>query len=64
MVVMLTAASVLFITQPPLPASPPPQGQHIEARDGDTVIVRDDARVRVVYRRDARVRAVYNASQH
>ena len=52
--------------RPPRPTSEPPlpQGQRIEVHDGDTVIVRDGARVKLVYRREAHVRAVYNASQH
>ena len=40
-----------------------PQGQRVEVHDGDTVIVRDGARVKLVYRREAHVRAIYNASQ-
>ena len=52
--------------RPPRQTSEPPlpQGQRIEVHDGDTVIVRDGARVKLVYRREAHVRAVYNASQH
>jgi len=38
-------------------------GRRIEARDGDLIVVRDQARVRIVRRRDAVVRAIYNAQQ-
>jgi len=48
---------------PPRPAREPfPQGQRINARDGDIVTVEDDARVRIVRRRQAVVRAVFNPS--
>src|SRR5262245_2014255 len=42
---------------------PLPPGSTIEAHDGDTVVIDDDARVRVIRRRHARVRVVYNAAQ-
>jgi hypothetical protein len=42
---------------------PLPPGSTIEARDGDTVLIDDDARVRVIRRRHARVRAVYDPTQ-
>lgn len=46
------------------PATDPlPIGQRIVARDGDVVVVEDDARVRIVRRREANVRVVYNAAQ-
>ena len=38
---------------------PPPAGQEIPARDGDRVIVDDDARVQIVRRRQATVRSVF-----
>ena len=43
--------------------NPPPPGQRLEARDGDTVIVEDDARVTILRRRHARVRAIFNSNQ-
>jgi len=42
---------------------PLPPGSTIDARDGDTVLIDDDARVRVIRRRHARVRAVYDPTQ-
>jgi TonB family protein len=45
------------------PRVPLPQGQRIDARDGDTVTVEDDARVRIVRRRQAVVRAVFNPTE-
>src|SRR5256886_1329273 len=47
---------------PPSP-NPPVQGQRLEARDGDTVILEGDARVNIVRRRQAHVRAVFNQAQ-
>jgi TonB family protein len=41
----------------------PPAGRRITARDGDVVVVDNDARVRVVRRRDANVHAIFNAAQ-
>jgi protein TonB len=43
---------------------PPPPGRRIELKDGDTIIVRGDARVRVVHRSEATVRTIYNSEQH
>jgi hypothetical protein len=58
---------------PPLPAGvsplatavrpPPPQGQEISARDGDRIVVDDDARVEIVRQRQATVRAIVNHEQ-
>ena len=42
---------------------PLPTGSTIEARDGDTVVIDDDARVRVIRRRRARVRVVFDPTQ-
>jgi TonB family protein len=44
------------------PNEPPPQGQRIEAKDGDTVIISGGARVRVVRRTEGTVRIIYNAA--
>lgn len=41
--------------------TPPPAGQEITARDGDRVIVDDDARVQIVRRRQATVRSIFIA---
>ena len=45
------------------PASPMPPGNHIVARDGDVVLVQNDARIGIVRRRDAYVRVVFNAAE-
>jgi TonB family protein len=42
--------------------NPPPPGLRVEARDGDTVVIQDDARVKIVRQRQAHVRAIFNAS--
>jgi TonB family protein len=42
---------------------PPPQGQRIEAKDGDTIVLRGGARVRIVHRSEGVVRALYSADQ-
>lgn len=51
--------------QIPRPATqaPPPAGQRIVARDGDTVLIEDDARVRIVRRHEAKVRVIFNSAQ-
>src|SRR5215831_10433945 len=56
---------VLLVGQSQLPVKPnepPSPGQRIEAKDGDTVIVRNGARVRLVRRSEGTVRIVYNAA--
>ena len=64
LVIVLNAATTSTIAgqQPPSP-NPPVQGQRLEARDGDTVILEGDARVNIVRRRQAHVRAVFNQAQ-
>src|SRR5262245_31085045 len=58
------AASGPLVAQPvDQRRGPLPQGSTIDAHDGDTVLIDDDARVRVIRRRHARVRVVYNAAQ-
>lgn len=52
------------LPRPGTQSSPPPVGQRIVARDGDTVLIEDDARVRIVRRHEARVRLIYNGTQH
>ena len=42
---------------------PLPQGSLIGARDGDTVLIDEDARVRVIRRRRAHVRVVFDTTQ-
>ena len=42
------------------PRVPLPQGQRIDARDGDIINIEDDARVRIVRRRQAIIRTVFN----
>jgi TonB family protein len=43
--------------------NPPPQGRLIRGRDGDTIVLEKDERVRVIHRRSAVVRATYNAAE-
>jgi TonB family protein len=60
----VTAASDRSMAQPAdQRRGPLPPGSTIDAGDGDTVLIDDDARVRVIRRRHARVRAVYDATQ-
>src|SRR5262245_24500926 len=42
---------------------PLPQGSTIDAHDGDTVLIEDDARVRLIRRRPAHVRVVFDSTQ-
>lgn len=56
---------VLIVAQsqrPINPNEPPPQGQRLEANDGDTVVIRTGARVRIVHRSDGTARLIYNAA--
>jgi len=41
----------------------PPAGQDISARDGDRIIVDDDARVQIVRQRQATIRAIFDRQQ-
>jgi len=59
----LMLAAAVPQARPTPPDRPLPKGQQIEARDGDTVVIRGDARVRIVHRSDAAVRAIYNSDQ-
>src|SRR6266571_639413 len=61
---LLAPAPVGAQFQKPIPANdPPPNGQRIEANDGDTIVIRGGARVRVVHRSEGTVRAIYNSGQ-
>jgi TonB family protein len=69
-VILLAGSLVILPTQAqvrtsvsPRPPKPLPDGQRLDASDGDTISIDDDARVRVVRRRKAVVRAIYNAEQ-
>lgn len=42
---------------------PLPNGQRVEVKDGDTIVVHGDARIRVIHRSEAIVRAIYSAEQ-
>ena len=62
LIVLLAAPSVA--AQQPAPARPPaPPGQDIVARDGDRIVVEDDARIEIVRRRAATVRTVFNSAE-
>ena len=56
-------AAVAAQTRPPARPDPPPPGQRLEARDGDIVIVEDDARVQLVQRKQGAGRVVYDAQR-
>jgi len=45
-------------------ARPMPDGQRIQASDGDVIVLDDDARIRVVRRRSGTARLIYDAEQH
>jgi TonB family protein len=61
---MVAAASDRTMVQPAdQRRGPLPQGSLIGARDGDTVLIDEDARVRVIRRRRAYVRVVFDATQ-
>jgi len=56
---------VLLVGQfqrPIRPNEPLPPGQRVEVKDGDTVLIRGGARVRIVHRSEGTVRIVYNAA--
>ena len=57
--IVLAFASVAAAQQPP-PRTPPPVGVDISARDGDRIIVDDDARIQIVRRRQASVRTIFS----
>lgn len=64
LVAVWIAVSAFAQTTRPLPPKDPlPNGQRIEAKDGDTVVIRRDARVRIVHRNEAAIRAIYNSTQ-
>src|SRR5215471_3693795 len=66
-VILSTAATVIPAAaqtiRPPQSNEPLPKGQRIEVKDGDTVVIPGDARVRIVHRTQGTVRAIYNSSQ-
>src|SRR3954470_14423824 len=43
---------------------PMPNGRTIDARDGDTIVLDGDERIRIVHRTQAIVRAVFNEAEH
>src|SRR5688572_21114755 len=63
----LLVALLIIAAAPPAgaqrPTSPPPSGDHIIARDGDVIVVENDAQVGVVRRRGAYARVVFNAEE-
>ncbi len=61
--ILLLAASHMPAAQRPQNRAPVPLGQDIVARDGDRVIVEEDARVQIVRRRAATVRAIFDQPQ-
>jgi TonB family protein len=61
--VLLFAASQVPAAERPQTRPPAPVGQDIVAKDGDRVILEEDARVQVVRRRAATVRTIFNQAQ-
>jgi TonB family protein len=59
---VLAAAEVSDAQRRPS-APPPPAGQDIVAKDGDRIIVEEDARVQIVRRRAAAVRTIFDQAQ-
>jgi TonB family protein len=49
--------------RPPSQIDPLPKGQRLEAKDGDTVVISGNARVRIVHRTQGTVRAIYNGAE-
>jgi TonB family protein len=45
------------------PTSPPPQGRLRKLNDGDTLVLDNEERIKVIQRRSAHVRAVFNAAE-
>ena len=45
------------------PTTPPRSGNHITARDGDVIVVENDAKVGIVRRREAFARVAFNAEE-
>jgi len=59
LIVVLAFASVAAAQQPPT-RTPPPPGVDISAKDGDRILVDDDARIQIVRRRQATLRTVFS----
>ena len=62
------AAVLMLLLARDVPAQPRardplPPGQRFDARDGDTIVVEDNARVRILRRRHGHVRAIFNPAQ-
>lgn len=60
---LLTLVLAAHLQMPFRPKEPPPVGERIDAKDGDTIIVRGDARIRIIHRTEAMVRAIYQSDQ-
>ena len=64
LLIALLAATSGVTAQQPSPVRPPaPPGQDIVVRDGDRVIIEDDARIQIVRRRAATVRTIFNSAE-
>ena len=62
LIIVLALASAAAAQQPAL-RPPPPPGVDISARDGDRIIVDDDARIQIVRRRQATLRTIYSQTE-
>jgi TonB family protein len=62
-VILLLAASQTPNAQRPQDRAPAPPGQDIVAKDGDRIILEEDAQLQIVRRRSAMVRTIFNPAQ-
>ena len=60
-IIVMALASVGTAQQPS--RTPPPSGVDISARDGDRIVLDDDARIQIVRRRQATIRTIYSQKE-
>lgn len=61
--ILVMAFVCVSTAQQPSPRTPPPPGTDIHARDGDRIIIDDDARIQIVRRRQATVRTIFSPEE-
>lgn len=61
--VVIMAYLSVGAAQQPQPRTPPPQGVDISARDGDRIVVDNDARIQIVRRRQATLRTIFSQKE-
>lgn len=62
LIAVMAFVCVATAQQPPS-KTPPPPGTDISARDGDRIVLDDDARIQVVRRRQATIRTIYSQKE-